>query len=428
MYNIDWAAIRSGASAVTLRGREGRAATAAVRVSPVVWALGFTSLLTDISSEMVSSVLPVYLLLHLHVSPAALGVIDGLYQGFALLVRLAAGVVGDKWRRHKAVAFTGYALSAVCRLGMMVVGNAWTGIAAIVASDRIGKGIRTAPRDALIARSTPPADLARAFGVHRALDAAGALIGPLVAFAILARLPDGYDVLFMVSFGVAVIGAGVIAIFVSEPRESAAGGSAAPRPRVLDLLRDARLRGITLATAVLSVATISDSFIFLSLQQHGGFAPGYFPLLFVGVALANLVCSAPFGRLADRVGRVTIFLAGHVCLIGAYALLLLAPGAVPAGLLCLALVGAYYAATDGVLAALTSASLPAQHCGSGLAIVASATNLGRLAASLVFGLVWASRGLQQATVFFMIAMGLAFIVSVFLLRAPSAMDARDTAS
>ena len=179
-----------------------------------MWALGFTSLLTDISSEMVSSVLPIYLVLYMGMSPLMFGLVDGIYQGAAAIVRVAAGVLADRWNRHKEVAAWGYGLSAACRLLIPAAGNAWGSIAAIIALDRVGKGIRTAPRDALIAQRSRSSDLATAFGVHRSLDAAGAMLGPVIAFGLLALLPNKFDVLFVASFGIAIVGLGVILLFV----------------------------------------------------------------------------------------------------------------------------------------------------------------------------------------------------------------------
>src|SRR5215216_1313925 len=149
-------------------------------VGRTVLLLGLTSLFTDVSAEMVATVLPLYLVYTLGLSPLAFGVADGLYQGGAALVRVASGFVGDRWRRHKTVAAVGYGLSAACKLGYLVVGGALGGLSALILLDRTGKGIRTAPRDALISLSTPREHLGRAFGVHRALDTAGAMIGPLL--------------------------------------------------------------------------------------------------------------------------------------------------------------------------------------------------------------------------------------------------------
>src|ERR671918_3154075 len=173
MYSIDWEGLFSRPHQTcpgcercrpsrdftsTTQARTGW--TWSFKVSGTVWALGFTSLLTDVSSEMVASVLPVYLVFQVGLSPLAFGVVDGLYQGIAALVRVAAGLFADRWQRYKDVATAGYGLSALCRLGILAAGTSASTIAAVVALDRIGKGIRTAPRDALIALRSPCHDLA----------------------------------------------------------------------------------------------------------------------------------------------------------------------------------------------------------------------------------------------------------------------------
>jgi MFS family permease len=420
MYSIDWAAVRAGRNTavdtVDASSTAQPRATWLPRVSPVVWSLGFTSLLTDISSEMVSSVLPMYLVLFLRVSPAAFGLIDGLYQGFAVLVRIAAGFAGDRWRKHKLVAAVGYGLSAACRLAIIGVGSAWMGIAAIVAIDRTGKGVRTAPRDALISLSTPPRELARAFGVHRALDAAGAMLGPLAAFLILSTLGDAFDVLFVISFLVAILGVAVIVLFVGEANGPVETTAEASKGAVRSLLAEPRFRAIVFAAVPLSAATISDGFIFLMLQRQIGFSAGTFPLLYVGLQLVNFLLSAPSGRVADHLGRARVFIAGYALLLLSYFVVLMPFGAYTRLAICLVLLGAYYSATDGVLAAITSAMLPRESCGGGLSIVASATNLGRLAGSVAFGAIWNWWGLQYATGFFIMSLGCALAYAVFVLR------------
>ena len=149
------------------------------RVGGTVLLLGTCSLLTDISSEMVSAVLPLYLVATLGFSPLQYGVVDGIYQGAGALVRVGSGFLGDRLSRHKLIATTGYGLSAVCKLGLAVVGGAWAGLGALILLDRTGKGIRTAPRDAMISLTAPKGELGLAFGVHRAMDTVGAMIGPL---------------------------------------------------------------------------------------------------------------------------------------------------------------------------------------------------------------------------------------------------------
>ena len=182
MYSFDWSRL------FQRRGRE-----AGRTRNETVLALGLTSFLTDISSEMVASVLPVYLVLHLGLGPLAFGLADGTTQGAAALARLGGGILADRPGRAKAVATAGYAISAACRPLMLASGTSLAGITASLALDRLGKGIRTAPRDLLIARSVPREALASAFGLHRSMDAAGAMAGPLVSFAILWLLPDAWD-------------------------------------------------------------------------------------------------------------------------------------------------------------------------------------------------------------------------------------------
>jgi MFS family permease len=379
------------------------------RVSPVVLSLGITSMLTDISSEMVASILPMYLVLHLHLSPLAFGVVDGLYQGVAVLLRVAAGVVGDRWQQHKVVAAAGYGLSAVCKLGILAAGNAWGAIAAVVALDRTGKGIRTAPRDAMITLSSPCSELGVAFGVHRALDAAGAMLGPLAAVLVLAVLPDRFDVIFLASFCLAVLGVAVITLFVDAPRRKVQPlPSAAPSMRAaFGLLRDRRFRALFFTAGVLSLAAVSDAFVFLVLQQRAGFSAAMFPMLYVGVSLVNFVMAVPGGGVADRMGRLPVFLAGHAMLLAVYAVLLLPNIGLAHIILCLVLMGGYYAATDGVLSALAGAALPQHLCGSGLALISTASSGSRLLASMLFGALWTWQGINTALTCFMIGLAIA---------------------
>lgn len=414
MYSIDWPAILRWPRSVAA-GSTGESARQPV--SRVVWSLGFTSLLTDISSEMVASILPVYLVLHLRMSPVAFGAVDGIYQGLAALLRLASGFAGDYSGRHKAVATLGYGLSAFCRVGLLAAGNTWTVVAGVVALDRAGKGIRTAPRDALISLNSPSGALARAFGVHRSLDAAGAMLGPLAAFLLLAWMPLRYDVIFVTSFCVAVVGVGVIALFV--PSTPSTDATVQDRPLLRDALgvwKGTAFQPLLVAAALLSLATISDSFVFLSLQQQMEFSAGYFPLLFVGVSLTNFALAAPTGRLADRRGRVVVFLGGHLMLLVLYLVLLVPDTSAGRVVLCLFLLGAYYAATDGVLAAVAAGMLPRDLRGSGLAILATGTNVGRLLSSVLFGVLWNSMGRPAATASFAIALGIALVGAAVMMR------------
>lgn len=414
------------------------------RLSPTVYFLGLVSMLTDISSEMVSSILPLYLVLGLGFSPLQFGIIDGLYHGVSALVRLVGGVSADRWRRHKEVAALGYGMSAVAKLGLVAAGSTWGLIAGVIAFDRTGKGIRTAPRDALVSLSTRREDLGTAFGVHRAMDTFGALLGPVIAFALLALLPARFDLVFMISFLFAVLGVLALVLFVeNRPPETvddaavsqapvAAGTAAAPARKrkvtlgdAVRLLREPSFRSLVVVATLLAVMTVSDGFLYLVIHQRSGLPMGIFPMLFVATALVYMVLAVPVGRLADRFGRGRVLFAGYAVLAALYVLLLLPGGGSALELIVfLLLFGAYYAATDGVLMALASGYLPAQLRASGLALLTTGTAAARLVSSVLFGALWAGVGQQQALVAFMAGLALSLVVAAVLLhRMKAASDA-----
>jgi MFS family permease len=399
-------------------------------VSRTVVMLGLTSLFTDISSEMVATILPLYLLFDLHLSPAAFGVIDGLYQGAAALVRILGGVAADRSRRHKEVAVIGYTLSAVARLGLLVVGNVWTLLAGVVMVDRLGKGIRTAARDALISFNTPKEELGTAFGVHRALDTAGAMFGPVLAFALLTIAPGSYDAVFVVSLCAALIGLGFLTLFVQNPPQTALGAAerrALSWSTTAQLLRVRGLAPLLFAGTLLSLATISDGFLYVTMQRRVEFAARFFPLLYVATAAIFMLLAVPAGRLADRIGRARVFMGGYALLLVVYVSLLVPwTGPLPV-IVDLILMGAYYAATDGVLMALASAIVPPEQRAGGMALLTTGTSLARLAGSILFGVLWTWRGVGFAVALSLAGLSAAILVgSVALRRHGEEPDGRAT--
>ncbi|MPQ99427.1 MFS transporter [Modestobacter sp. I12A-02628] len=365
---------------------------------------------------MVTAVLPLYLTMALGLSPLAFGVLDGLYQGVTVLVRLLGGYVADRFARPKVTAQVGYGLSAVCKLGLLAVSSP-TGIGAVLAVDRTGKGLRTAPRDALIAAAVPEELLGRAFGVHRAMDTAGALLGPLVAFALLLYLPDDYDSVFLTSAAFAAAGCTVLWAFVRE-RPAVAGAVAVRLRSLAGLVRDVSLRRVALAALALGALTVSDGFLYLLLRDRDAVSATAFPLLFVGTAVAYLVLAVPLGRLADRVGRVPVLVGGHGALLLCYAALRWGAGLPGPALLVLVLgaLGVYYAATDGVLAALAASLTPAPLRGSGIALVQTALAAGRLVSAVLFGLLWSALDQDTAMTVFVAALVAGLPVTWRLLR------------
>jgi MFS family permease len=369
--------------------------------------LGLVSLFTDVSQEMVTAVLPLYLTLELGLGVLAFGFIDGLYGGATALVRLLGGYAADRRNRYKQVAGIGYAASAASKLGLVLALGAWVPTTIALTVDRLGKGLRTAPRDALISLSSEPALLGRSFGVHRALDTTGALLGPLVAFVVLYVAPEAYDAIFMLSFCVALVGLGILISFVENRRPSRDARKREPEVSfraALGLLAQRRFRTVVVCGGALGLLTISDAFVYLVIQRDGGFDPKWFPLLFLGTAAAYVALAIPLGRLSDRVGRAWVFLAGHGALVALYALLLAGGLGGPAVLACLLLLGAYYAATDGVLMALASGVLPGSLRSSGLALVTTATATARFASSLIFGALWTVWGPEATVRAFLVAL------------------------
>ena len=370
-----------------------------------VWLLGLTSLLTDVSSEMVVSVLPAYLVLGLHVSPLTYGALDGLYSGATVLTRWVGGAVSDLRRRYKDLALVGYGLSALCRAALVLAGGAPGAIAGVIAADRVGKGLRSAPRDALISLSAPAGTLAQAFGVHRALDATGALLGPLLAVWLLSRMPGAYDVVFVTSFAVALVGVGVLATFVRDVPRPVGPATAGPSLGAsLALLRRPDVARVVAASGALGLVTTSDGLIYVALHDAVQYPIHWLPLLYAGTSASFLLLSVPMGVMADRLGRTNVFVLGHVALLLVYGLLLAPLGGMMIPVLVVGLMGAYYAATDGVLMALASTVVPDTQRGGGLALVATATNLGRMGAAIGFGFVWTTWHREMAVVAFAFAL------------------------
>ncbi|MEV6010254.1 MFS transporter [Streptomyces sp. NPDC051976] len=426
MYVSESRGSTPAATAPTVRGPfPGRSSA----VTTTVFALGAVSLITDVSSEMVTAVLPLYLVTGLGLSPLGFGLLDGVYNGFSALVRLVGGHLADRGARHKRVAAFGYALSALCKPLLLAV-HTLPLIGAVLAADRTGKGLRTAPRDALISLSSTPATRGRAFGVHRAMDTTGALLGPLVAFLILRQAAEGYDAVFTVSFCVAALGVVVLLLFVpSRPpgaavrsstasaASAASAASPAERPSLraaVALLGRRELRALTLCAMALGLATVSDSFVYLLLQRRLGVPDRWFALLPLGTAAAFLLLAVPLGRWADRVGRWRVFVGGHLALLLAYGLLLshLRVGVLPYAVLTLH--GAFYAATDGVLMAAAAGSVPAALRSSGLALVQTGQAAARFVCSLAFGAAWTAWGDRSALAGAALALTLSVAMSVRL--------------
>jgi predicted MFS family arabinose efflux permease len=387
-------------------------------VEPNVWKLGFTSLFTDVSAEMVSSILPLYFVIYLGFSPLQFGVLDGIYQGAAVAsLSLVAGIAADRWRRQKEVAVGGYGFSAISKLGLLAVGGSWTLTAAVLVLDRVGKSIRTAPRDAMISLSTNPRTMATAFAVHRALDTGGSVFGPLLAFLLLAMAPGAFTFVLLVSFCIALVGLGLITLLVEKPgtSDSDANQAASTIRQSLGLWNEPSFRTIMVAGGILAFMTASDAFIYLVLQKNTGCSTTAFPLFAFITAVAYLLLAVPAGKLADAWGRRKVFLGGYVFVFLVYLILLLPELGKGAQFASLGLLGAYYAATNGVLAAVASSAVAPNLRTSGLAFLNTVLGICKLLSSVLFGLLWTSGAMRTPVWVFSLGMMVAFVVSAWIL-------------
>lgn len=401
----------------------GRTAGHAYVLPPIVYGIGLSSLLADVSAEMVVSVLPMYLFGVLQLSPVLVGLLDGIYQGGAALVRLIAAVLADGRFGARRIALWGYGLSALSRLllASCAIPGLMTGLLGAMAallSDRVGKGIRTAPRDALIAQSVPHERLGQAFGVHRRLDAAGALLGPLLAGALLWFLPMRYEVVFLVSAVVALPGIAVFWRATAACRHQMAAASAsAAEHGMWALLREPWFAKTLVVVAATSLFSISDGLLYASIQRGVGLSPELFPLLSVVSAMGFLLAAAPLGRLADRVGTIKVYLAGNVCLAATY--LAWAGGGVattPIALVMVFMIGVYYAATDGVIVAAAAGALAPAARTRGLALLATVIGGAKFLSSLLFGALWTQFDVTVATLLFAAGLMLSVVVAAWFMR------------
>lgn len=399
---------------------ENGAVPGALGVAPNVWKLGFTSFFTDVSAEMVSSILPLFFVIFLGFSPLQFGVLDGIYQGAAVAsLSLVAGIAADRWRRQKEVAIGGYAFSAVSKLGLLAMAASWPIMMVVLALDRVGKSIRTAPRDAMISLSSDPRTMATAFAVHRALDTAGSVVGPLLAFLLLRLVPGDVGLVLMASFCIALIGVGLITLLVDKPQAAATASDghahAASFRASFGLWNQPVFRTIMLAGGILALMTASDAFIYLLVQKNTGCSITLFPLFALVTAAAYLLLSVPLGKLADSWGRRKVFLGGFVFVGLVYMILLMPSLGRGAQFASLGLLGAYYAATNGVLAAVASTALAPELRTSGLALLNTFLGICKFLSSVLFGWLWVSGAMRTPVWVFSFGLMTAFVVASVIL-------------
>lgn len=363
-------------------------------LGPQVLVFGFASLLTDMSSEMVAPFLPVFVTAVLGGGALALGAIDGVAEAVAALLKLQAGRLSDRWGRRRPFVVAGYGLSALARPLMGLVGSVWTA-GAVRSLDRVGKGLRTSPRDALIAAAVPPLEQGRAFGFHRAMDHLGAVLGPLLALALLAQLGREPEQLRTVFFWGAVPGLLAVLLlwlFVREPEIGRA-------PRVMrswHWLPPRPLRPFMLALTVFTLGASSDLFLLLKASpDDASQALGVLPWLWIGLHSVKSASNLMGGQVSDRLGAKPTLALGW----GLYAAVYIGMAFAEPGPAAVALVlayGAYYGLTEApeksLVAGLSNTAQRAEAFGWYHLV----TGLGMLPASLFFGWLYDAVSPQAA--------------------------------
>ena len=370
--------------------RAERAPDRGARIPAGVWTLGFVSLLMDTSSELIHALLPLYMVGALGASVLVVGIIEGVAEAIALIVKVFSGYWSDVWRRRKPLVVLGYGLAGVSKLAFPLAPTLGFVVAARFA-DRVGKGIRGAPRDALIADLTPAAIRGAAFGLRQALDTIGAIAGPLLAVAAIGYFAGNFRAAFWVAVIPAALCVALLVFGVHEPRVEAGAVDASKRVSWRDAHRlRASFYVVTAIAFVLTLARFSEAFLVLRAQDSDMGTTGA-PWVMVVMAIVYAAVALPAGRAADR-GHATALLSAGLAVLVASDLVLALAGSVTGVLTGAALWGLHMALTQGLLAALVAATAPADLRGTAFGLFNLACGVALLIASSLAGWLWQSFG------------------------------------
>ncbi|MNO84231.1 Multidrug resistance protein MdtH [compost metagenome] len=355
-----------------------------------VWVLGFVSLLMDVSSELVHSLLPLYLVGTLGISVLAVGIIEGVAEATALIVRVFSGALSDYLGRRKPLLLLGYGLAALTKPLFPLASSAELVFTARLL-DRVGKGIRGAPRDALVADVAPPAIRGACFGLRQSMDNAGAFLGPLLAITLMLWFTS--DIALVLWFAVvpAALAVGLLASGIREPEHM----DGAPHLRSPLRLRSLRRFSsaywwVVIIGGAFALARFSEAFLVLRAQQSG-FAPAWVPLVMVVMAAAYMLSAYPVGKGSDRINRSTFLTIGLVLLVLAD-LMLAQADSVAMVLLGVALWGLHMGFSQGILASLVADTTPAELKGTAFGLFNLVSGIALLLASVIAGGLWQRYG------------------------------------
>ena len=355
------------------------------RIPAGIWVLGLVSMCMDISSEMIHSLLPLFLVDVLGASALTVGLIEGLAESTALIVKVFSGALSDYLGKRKALAVLGYALGALTKPLFAIASNAGLVLGARLL-DRVGKGVRGAPRDALVADLAPSGVRGAAFGLRQSLDTVGALLGPLLAVGLMLLWADNFRAVFWVAVGPGLLAVALLLFGVREPGRQ--GDARRTNP-----IRRANLKRLSRAYwwvvgigAVFTLARFSEAFLVLRAQQ-GGIPVAYVPLVMVVMNLLYAGSAYPFGKLSDRMNRSTLLSIGLLVLIAAD-LVLAADDHWLTITLGVALWGVHMGITQGLLATMVADTAPADLRGTAYGVFNLVGGIAMLLASAAAGLLW----------------------------------------
>jgi MFS family permease len=353
-----------------------------------VWALGFVSLLMDVSSELIHSLLPVFLFTTLGMSAFAIGLIEGAAEAMALIVKVFSGALSDWWGKRKPLAVLGYGLGAFSKPLFAIAGGAGLVVTARLI-DRVGKGIRGAPRDALVADLTPPEIRGAAFGLRQSLDTVGAFLGPLLAMGLMLLWANDFRAVFWVAVIPAFLAVALLLLGVKEPERHSGDRRVNPIKREnLHRLPSAYWWVVGIG-AIFTLARFSEAFLVLRVQSTG-LPLAYVPLVLIVMNAVYALAAYPFGKLADAMKHRTLLAWGLLLLIAAdLALAWDGHWAVWAGIV---LWGLHMAMTQGLLAAMIADTAPADLRGTAYGFFNLASGIAMLVASALAGLLWDNLG------------------------------------
>jgi len=351
-----------------------------------VWALGVVSLFMDLSSEMIHALLPLYLVTVLGTSALTVGIIEGIAEATASIVKIFSGALSDRLGKRKALTALGYGLAAFTKpIFPLAASVGWLVAARFI--DRVGKGIRGAPRDALIADLSPPALLGASFGLRQSLDTVGALLGPLAAMALMLLLANDFVAVFWIAVLPAFLSFAVVLTFVREPdRPARTAAVRAPLSRAELGRLGAPYWSVVGLAAVFTLARFSEAFLLLRAQSVG-LALALVPAVMVVMNVVYAASAWPAGVLSDRIGRYPLLACGFALLVVADLVLAFGStiGAIGIGV---ALWGLHMGLTQGLLASLVADGAPAELRGTAFGMFNLVTGVAALLASLIAGELW----------------------------------------